>query len=315
MIIGIDTSCYTTSLALVSTEGDILLDSRSLLEVASGERGLRQSEALFQHLQNLPRLLATERWAPKRPPDLDAVCAAVRPRPAPDSYLPVFRAGAAFGETLANLYGIPFIGTSHQEGHIRAGLAGNPELKGDFLAWHISGGTTELLLVRPSHTGFAVQKVGGSSDLHVGQFIDRIGVALGTAFPAGPELERLAQQADPTIHLPVAARGLSLSFSGPASAAERALRSGAGASLAYAVLECIGRSLFKVTRQAAKIYGVHRVLAVGGVSANKMIRTYLTDAGAREGLQFYFGSPELSSDNAVGVALVGRDFLYGNTRD
>ena len=312
MIIGIDTSCYTTSLALVTSEGNILLDSRSLLEVASGGRGLRQSEALSQHLQNLPLLLATDRWAPKQPPNLDAVCASVTPRPAPDSYLPVFRAGASFGQTLAGLYGIPFISTSHQEGHIRAGLAGNPELKGDFLAWHISGGTTELLLVRPDHPGFTIQKVGGSSDLHVGQFIDRIGVALGTGFPAGPELERMAERTNPEIHLPVAVDGLSLSFSGPASAAERALRSGTGASLAYAVLECIGRSLFMVTRRAAEIYGVNQVLAVGGVSANQMIRTYLTDAGTREGLNFYFGSRELSSDNAVGAALIGRDFLSGN---
>lgn len=312
MIIGIDTSCYTTSIALITSEGEILLDSRRLLEVASGERGLRQSEALFQHLQNLPLLLAADHWAPGQPPNVDAVCAAVIPRPAPDSYLPVFKAGAAFGQTLAGLYGIPFIGTSHQEGHIRAGLKGNRELKGEFLAWHISGGTTELLLVRPDHPGFAIQKIGGSSDLHVGQFIDRVGVALGTGFPAGPELERLAEGAEPGIHLPIAVQGLSLSFSGPASAAERALHSGTGAGLAYAVFECIGRSLLLVTRHAAEIHGIDQVLVVGGVAANKMIRSYLTDAGAHEGLHFFFGSRELSSDNAVGVALIGRDFLSGN---
>ncbi|HYH03369.1 MAG TPA: O-sialoglycoprotein endopeptidase [Bacillota bacterium] len=308
MIVGIDTSCYTTSIALVDRTGAILLDSRKLLQVKSGQKGLRQSEAVFQHVQNLPQLLKNAGNLPA----ITAVIASTIPRPAEGSYLPVFNVGAAFGETLAQLCGVPFLHTSHQEGHIRAGLYGQTIPEGPFLTWHISGGTSELLLVKPDQNGFVIDKLGGSTDLHVGQFVDRVGVALGAPFPAGPFLEELALQAQPPIKplLPVAVEGLAISFSGPASAAERLLHQGViGSELAWGVFYSISRSLWKVTVLAAKEYHLNRVLLVGGVASNSLIRDFLTVEGEKHGIEVILGPVKLSSDNAVGAALIGYDRL------
>ena len=306
MIIAFDTSCYTTSLAIIGQDGTIHQDRRILLSVKPGERGLRQSDALFQHLQNLPRLL--DQPLPKA--DFQAVAASVRPRPVDNSYLPVFTAGSSCGETLAGLLGVPFIGTSHQEGHIRAGMFEN-DLSGPSLAWHISGGTTELLMVTPGLLGYKIELIGGSSDLHVGQFVDRVGIALGTGFPAGPVLEKMALTAENVVKLPVVAKDLTLSFSGPDSAARRLIETGntLGAELARGVFQCIALSLLKVTVTAVTRYQLNKVLLVGGVASNSIVRDILQQEGERNGIRFYFGRKELSSDNAVGVGLIARDYL------
>jgi N6-L-threonylcarbamoyladenine synthase len=305
MYIGIDTSCYTTSLAAVDETGTLVLESRKLLRVKPGDKGLRQSDAVFQHVQQLPQLLADS--FPGVP--ITAVAASTIPRPVEGSYLPVFNVGASFGETWAKLSGVPFIATSHQEGHLRAGLYQQIPPQKPFLTWHISGGTSELLMVTPQENGYRIVKIGGSTDLHVGQLVDRIGVALGAPFPAGPFLEKLAQTAPVSDQsLPVSVRGLEISFSGPATAAERLIRQGvSGAAVARQVFTGISRSLWQVTLQAAAVYQVEQVLLVGGVASNQLIREFMQKAGAEQGLTVNFGSKELSSDNAVGVALIGYD--------
>lgn len=310
MIVGIDTSCYTTSIALVDEVGTVLADHRKLLQVKPGQKGLRQSEAVFQHVRNLPQLLKDEGDLPA----VTAVIASTIPRPAAGSYLPVFSVGAAFGEALAQLCRVPFLQTSHQEGHLRAGLYGQTISNEPFLAWHISGGTSELLRVKPYPEGFIIDKLGGSADLHVGQFVDRVGVALGAPFPAGPFLETLALQCQPPVKpiLPIAVEGLNISFSGPASAAERLIRQGiAGPELAWEVFHAISRSLWKVTLQAVTDFQINRVLLVGGVASNSLIRDFLLVQGEKSGVEVIFGSVKLSSDNAVGVALIGYDRLNG----
>lgn len=306
MIIGIDTSCYTTSVALINDDGTIIDNRRLMLEVKPGQRGLRQSEAVFQHVQNLPRLVENLR---EISPIL-AVAAATKPRPVPGSYLPVFRVGASFGGTLAHLIGVPFYETSHQEGHLRAGLFGGELPNEPFLAWHLSGGTTELLLVKAFSGGFNIEKVGGASDLQVGQLVDRIGVALGAGFPAGKYLEELAQQSRSTESLPVATKDLTISFSGPDSAGQRLLKSGiSGPELARRVFNCISRSLIKITLEAVRRYKVCRVLLAGGVASNELIRTAFIEEKALSEVKIIFAPKELSGDNAVGVGLIGLD-LY-----
>jgi N6-L-threonylcarbamoyladenine synthase len=311
MFIGIDTSCYTTSLAVVDETGKLVMERRKLLRVKPGEKGLRQSEAVFQHVQQLPRLLEDSFGGVP----LTAVAASTVPRPVAGSYLPVFNVGASFGETLAKLAGVPFVATSHQEGHLRAGLYQSAPPVKPFLAWHISGGTSELLYVTPRPEGYRLEKIGGSTDLHVGQFVDRIGVALGAPFPAGPFLEQLALTAPESRQsLPVSVQGMAISFSGPATAAERLLRQGVpGPEVARQVFTGIARSLWQVTRQAAALYRVEQVLLVGGVASNRLIRDQLQQAGVALGLTVSCGAPELSSDNAAGVALLAYD-RYQNRR-
>lgn len=306
MIIGIDTSCYTTSVAIINDDGTVLKEHRLMLRVKPGERGLRQSEAVFQHLQNLPQLVEDL----KETMPIIAVAASTRPRPVSGSYLPVFKVGAAMGETLAHLVGAPFFETSHQEGHLRAGLFNRDTPEGNFLAWHLSGGTTELLLVKAFAGGFNIEKVGGSSDLQVGQFVDRIGVALGAGFPAGIFLEELARQSDSLESLPVVTNDLTVSFSGPDSAGKRLLDSGINPSeLARRVFNCISRALTKVTLEAVNRYKVNLVLLAGGVAANELIRMALLNEKALHDVKLAFAPKELSGDNAVGVGLIGSDLI------
>lgn len=306
MIIGIDTSCYTTSVAIISDDGAVLSERRLVLQVKTGERGLRQSEAVFQHLQNLPRLVENC----KADTPIIAVAASTSPRPIPGSYLPVFKVGSAMGSTLAHLVGAPFFETSHQEGHLRAGLFNQKPPDGNFLAWHLSGGTTELLLAKASAGGFKIEKVGGSSDLQVGQFVDRIGVALGAGFPAGAFLEELARQSDSIESLPVVTNDLTISFSGPDSAGKRLLDSSINPpELARRVFNCISRSITKVTLEAVDRFKVKTVLFAGGVASNELIRTALLKDTTLDGVKLVFAPKELSSDNAVGVGLIGYDLV------
>ena len=312
MIIGIDTSCYTTSVAVIGDDGILLNENRLMLQVKPGERGLRQSEAVFQHIQNLPRLMEES----KVPMPIKAVTASIKPRPVDGSYLPVFKVGASLGESLAYLVGVPFIETSHQEGHLRASLYQRPLPKGNFLAWHLSGGTTELLLAKATPEGFNIEKVGGSSDLQVGQFVDRIGVALGARFPAGVFLEGLAKYSDSKESLPVVTNGLTISFSGPESAGRRLVDSGISQQeLARRVFNCISQALIKVTLEAVKSYQVGLVLFSGGVAANELIRAALLQEKTLQDLELVFASKELSGDNAVGVGLIGWDALRGKRHE
>ena len=312
--LGLDTSCYTTSLAAVDEAGRIILDERAPLAVAPGERGLRQSEALFQHLRQAGPLL--EAWRAPAGADVAiiAVGASTRPRPTDGSYLPVFLAGATLGRALAAGAGAPFFAASHQEGHLRAALHGSAAPPAAFLAVHLSGGTTEVLRAVRTAAGFDLSLLGGTEDLHAGQFIDRLGVAMGLPFPAGPAFERLAAAGRPgALHLPVAVSGLKLSLSGPLSAAERALRDGADrADLAAAALVCLSESVIRLLRAAQAATGLRAVVLGGGVSANRQLRTALTGAFPEVGLTF--AVPRLATDNAVGVALLAMDWIKARSK-
>ncbi len=315
--LGLDTSCYTTSLGLVDSGGKIVKDLRRILTVKPGEKGLRQAEALFQHLKNLPDLI--EEAAPCRP--LLGVAYAARPRPVDGSYLPVFLAGAGFARTLAAAAQVPLLASSHQEGHLRAALYGSGLEGREFLGVHLSGGTTELLYIRRRGAGFHVELLGGTTDLHAGQMVDRIGVVLGLPFPAGPHLEQLALKGEPTLRLPVAVRGLAVSFSGPTSAALRLLeQKPAPEDLALAVFDCLVESIFRLLRAGMEAKGQEpgckQVLLFGGVAANSIFRRELAArfrAAAPE-VQVCFGKPELSADNAVGLALLAWDGKFGGEK-
>ena len=299
MIIGIDTSCYTTSLAVFDLAGRLLCEKRRLLPVEKGACGLRQSEALFCHVKQLPQLM--EEVASELELRPRAVCVSVRPRPKTGSYMPVFLAGEGLARSLAAAWQAPLYRTSHQEGHIAAALwSAGLSWTQPFLALHLSGGTGEILAVEPQDTGYAVTAV-GDTDLPPGQFVDRVGVALGLPFPAGPELERLAEEAKGTdFRLSGSVKGTHISFSGPESAAQRAVAQGVGkAEIAAAVLDNIAKSLAKAIIAARELTGYRRVLLAGGVAANRRIRQKLAP------LAVSFAGREYAGDNACGVALLG----------
>ena len=306
-VIGIDTSCYTTSVACVSTEG-IVFEKRTVLSVPLGARGLRQSDALFQHVRNLPALIRALFEAIDGR-DVLAVCASAKPAAATDSYMPVFLSGTQTAVSIACTLGVPMLEQTHQAGHVRAALHGNEGLrsKRELLALHLSGGTTDILRVTLDRGKIRrIEPLGGSDDLHAGQFVDRVGVRLGLPFPSGQSLEKLAASAVMRdIRLPSSVRGLHCSFSGQETQAIRLWDEGAvNEEIAYAVYDCLARTVAKLIDHAARLYGPLPVLLSGGVSGSALLRQLLAQRTRRE----LFNAPEgLSSDNAVGTALLGLD--------
>ncbi len=297
--LGFDTSNYTASAAW--TDGKTDKSERRILSVKSGERGIRQSEGVFQHVKLLPSLYE------KLTADIDlngvkAVGVSVKPRNVAGSYMPVFLVGEGFGKTAAATLGVPLYEFSHQDGHIMAGIYSGgcfELLERDFLSVHISGGTTEILKSRYTMRAFKNEIIGGTKDISAGQFIDRVGVRLGLDFPAGKELERLAAKADSAVKLPVSADGSFVSFSGVETKASRMADSVDKAALARGVLEAVANTLVRSINNAIKETGARDVLIVGGVASNAMIREALTknlDADV------FFASAKYSSDNAVGTA-------------
>ena len=305
MVLGVDTSCYRTSLALADG-GEILFEAGRLLDVPAGERGLRQSEALFQHVKRLPELLEALMARTERP--VGAVAVSVKPRPVEDSYMPVFTAGASVARSVASALRVPLIETTHQQGHVRAALVGC-ELRSDFLAVHLSGGTTEILRVGE---GLKIELLGGTADISAGQLVDRVGVMLGLTFPAGPELEALAAKGEAHSALPVSVSRMSCSFSGAEAALTRQIAAGAEKeNVAAEVYSLLARTLSRLISQASSQTGLKDVLLAGGVASSALLRAMLPERLRRlsDAVRIHWAIPELSGDNAAGVALIGCDRL------
>lgn len=309
-ILGIDTSAYTTSLALVDENHQLAADERMLLQVKEGERGLRQSEALFQHVKNLPGLFA--RISQRDEPRISAVAVSAFPRNLPGSYMPVFMAGLSQARSISYVNHIPCYEVSHQEGHIMAGVYGNQELlqHDSFLAVHFSGGTSEVLRVTTGKDSFfKIELTQSGSDLHAGQLVDRVGVALGLPFPSGRSLEKLARQAEKTdIMIPSSVSGTGFSFSGAENKALDFIKQGyPHEQIALALFKMIANTLEKILLSEYEQSGLKDVLLVGGVMANGIIRERLRKRLEHPavGMKLYFAVPALSTDNAAGVALLG----------
>lgn len=306
LYLGVDTSAYTTSLCLVSSTGEVVGEVRKVLTVPHGQQGLRQSEAVFQHIQNLPTLAEDLREQLGHGWKVAAVAASTAPRPQPGSYMPVFVPGSSFGLAYAHMAGVPFYELSHQENHILSGMhtSGMPS-SSRFIAIHLSGGTTELMEVAAGDGGrMGISILGATGDLHAGQFVDRVGVALGLPFPAGPALEKLALGSDGAVTVPAVHKHGQLSFSGPLTALLAHAGKAEPGAIARGCLECIGRALIKWIRWAEAETRCTELLLVGGVAANQLIREMLS--ARLPHWKLYFAPPRYSTDNALGAALYAR---------
>ncbi len=315
MFLGIDTSCYTTSLALVDEGREMMVDKRIVLPVPVGKQGLQQSTALFYHLRNLPEMLE-EVLKVHKGRKIRGVAASFRPCPREDSYLPVFTAGSALARNIAVLLGIPLVATSHQEGHLVAGLwSAQADTLQEFLMLHLSGGTTELLQVKrivKNPLQYDIRVLGRSADIHAGQLVDRVGVALGLPFPCGKHLEKLAEGYD-KVAIPSSRKGYMMSFSGAETLAKKYIRDGAApGAVARAVEHCIAMTVEKVIRQAVESTGLKDVLVVGGVAANGYIRQRLKKRLEHPavGAKLLFPAREYCSDSAVGTGLIAHSMIY-----
>ena len=298
--LGLDTSNYTTSVAVF--DGREGCNQSILLEVQPGELGLRQSAALFQHIKHLPECFARLQEQGLLS-DIVAVGASTRPRAVVGSYMPCFLAGASQGEGLASTLSVPFFANSHQQGHLAAAAwsAGRMELlDAPFLAWHLSGGTTELLRVEPLGDSLRAECVGGTSDISAGQFIDRAGVLLDLSFPAGRALDALYGQGTLSQGYRVKLDEMTFSLSGMENKVKQMHQQGeAPANIARFVLDTITDVVVRATKEGQRRWPGLPVLCSGGVAANSHLRERMAgECGA------LFAQPQYSTDNAMGSAIL-----------
>lgn len=302
--LGIDTSNYTTSLAWYDPISRKHQSIGRLLPVEEGKLGLRQSDAVFAHLKAIPdlfRMISAEIGS-----ELAGVGVSVRPRPCDGSYMPCFVSGIAVAEAVAAVSKVPCYHISHQEGHLAAVLAAGDRFdlfSGKFLAWHLSGGTTEFLLVTPQNNGFMIKKIGGTTDISAGQLIDRAGQKLALAFPAGKAMDALAQTVGEGDSFPVRVNECSFSLSGMENKVDEMIRKEIDpAHIARFVLLTVSKAVKKATQFARKQHGMLPVVFSGGVSSNSLLRTCMSDMDA------VFAPPAYSADNAFGCAVLASRF-------
>ncbi len=303
--LGIDTSNYTTSLAFCGKDGRVAANLKCPLIVKEGERGLRQSDAVFLHTKNLPILFASASEYFKQYEPI-AIGVSAYPRTQDGSYMPCFLAGVASAKALAVSHRIPCFEFSHQNGHIMAALvsSGTEELLfgKEFAAFHVSGGTTELLLVHPNGEDFRCEIIGGSADINAGQAIDRVGVALGLSFPCGAALEKLALSYEGKLpRRKICVKDGSCNLSGLENMALDMQKAGeARERVAAFVLDFIGRTLLALTEHVREKYPQIPIVYSGGVMSCSILKKML------EREDVYFAEPSYSSDNAAGIAALAR---------
>ena len=298
-VIGMDTSNYTTSIACF--DGHDGVNCSRLLPVKQGELGLRQSDAVFAHIKSLPEL-SGRLFSDVQIGKITAVGVSTRPRAVEGSYMPCFMVGFSHAKMMADLLQVPLIEVSHQQGHVAASLwsAGHLELMDEpHLAWHLSGGTTELLLVEPQGKNVRCTKIGGTTDISAGQLIDRTGQLLQLPFPSGKHIDALSKESELTETFKVKCPELEFSLSGVQNKVQQFHeKHGIPAETAAYALRCVAKAVYLATENALKMYPGCRVVFSGGVASNSMLRQVTLP------LNPIFSEPQYSTDNAMGVAVL-----------
>ncbi len=314
LFLGLDTSNYTTSAALCDEEGRILLNQKRLLPVKEGERGLRQSDAVFLHIKALEEtaeeirkvLAGTEGT-------LTSIGTSVSPRDAEGSYMPCFLVGSGVGMMLSAVMDVPMYSFSHQAGHMMAAAFSACERNGmdlsewinhPFLAFHISGGTTDMIHTTPdAEKILRAERIGGTLDINAGQLIDRLGVKMGLPFPCGAAMDRMATEYEAKVpKAPIHVKELSCNLSGLENKALQLLtETGENREVVSKyVLHAVAMTLLKLTENLKNAYPDLPILYAGGVMSSRYVRPFLAPHGL-------FAEAVYASDNAAGTALLARE--------
>ena len=300
-VIGFDTSNYTTSIAWLHDACGV--NCSKLLPVKSGELGLRQSDAVFAHIKGLPEL-SGRLFSDISMEEIRAVGVSTRPRSVEGSYMPCFMVGYSHGKLLSESLRVPLVEVSHQQGHVAAALWSAARLDlmdAPHLAWHLSGGTTELLLVKPEGRNVSCEKIGGTSDISAGQLIDRTGQLLGLPFPAGKHLDALSREAVSQDVFRVKCPEMTFSLSGVQNKVQQFHeKGGEPAETAAFALRCVAEAVHLATKNALKHYPGLPVVFSGGVASNALLREKLAP------LSPVFAQPQYSTDNAMGVCVLAQ---------
>ncbi len=300
LFLGIDTSNYTTSTALYDSPTGEMLNCKKLLPVKEGQLGLRQSDAVFHHTAQLHTLFSklVENVDTKA---IAAIGVSSKPRPIDGSYMPCFTVGENTAKILSSALNIPLYEFSHQEGHIASVLYDSKRddlFSQNFIAFHVSGGTTEAVLASPDNYGFSLKTIAKTLDLNAGQAIDRTGLMLGLKFPCGKELEKLALQNSEKITVHPTLKECDCCLSGIENICKKLSDDGKSDEYVAAYcIEYIRKTLSMMTDRLFEKYGRLPVLYAGGVMSDSIIQNSL-----KEKYNAVFAQPKYSTDNAAGIA-------------
>ncbi len=295
-ILALDTSNYTTSACVVDTQAGIVWENRIMIPVENGKCGIRQSDAVFCHIKHFNHIFEGIPYF-----DFDCVSASKCPSERENSYMPCFTVGVSFAKTISLLNNIPLYLYSHQKNHIMAAIvsanAGHL-LCSDFIAYHVSGGTTDIVLCKPNGINFDVHKIAGSADISCGQLIDRAGTMLGMPFPCGSHVEKAAN-GNLKGNLNIKEHDGMYNFSGFQNKIEKMhCENFTSGEICDFVLDVVLSFILKSVAKLRKIYGNIPILMSGGVMSDVLLRNEIQDRCSK----VYFALPRYSADNAMGTA-------------
>ncbi len=300
--LGIDTSNYTTSVAVYDDVNNTVINRKKLLPVKAGEKGIRQSDAVFHHTVQLPQLI--NELVIEFDGEISSVGVSIKPCNEEGSYMPCFLTGVSVAEAISSFMHIPLYEFSHQDGHIAAALYSADKIyliKEDFFAFHISGGTSQVLKVSPCGKYYNTEIISDSLDLKAGQAIDRVGVMLGLTFPCGPELEKIALNSKLALKKEkVFRRDGKFSLSGVENKCIKMFDDGCSPEdIAFYCINYIRSALDDTVKEIISEYGKLPLIFSGGVMSNSIIRNDFMNR-----YNAYFAEPQYSSDNACGIAIL-----------
>ena len=303
-VLGIETSCDETGVAIYDTERGLLADDLfSQVEIHADYGGVVPELASRDHIRKtLPLIRSALDKAGMSRADIDGVAYTAGP-----GLVGALLVGAMLGRSLAWALNVPAVAVHHMEGHLLAPMLEEAPPAFPFVALLVSGGHT--MLVRVGAIG-EYQILGESVDDAVGEAFDKTAKLLGLGYPGGPALAELATQGDPTAYRfprPMVDRpGLDFSFSGLKTFALNTFQQSGGsdqdkANIARAFEDAVVDTLFIKCRRALESAGLKTLVVAGGVGANRRLRERLADLDAA----LYFPKPEFCTDNGAMIAYAG----------
>ena len=314
IILGIESSCDETSVAVVKNGREVLSNViNTQISIHELYGGVVPEIASRNHVENIsPVMKEALKEANIKIDDVDGIACTYGP-----GLVGALLVGVSYAKALSYAANKPLIGVNHIQGHIAANYITYKEPKPPFLTLLISGGNTQLVLVK-DYTEFEI--LGKTRDDAVGEAFDKIARVIGLGYPGGPKMDKLAQEGTPNIVLPkVHIDGLDFSFSGLKTAIINLHHKTPDinkADLAASFEKDVAEILLENTKKAVKETNINKIALAGGVSANSYIRKAFKELEEKENIKVYYPELKLCTDNAAMIASAGYyNFLKGNFSD
>lgn len=314
IILGIESSCDETSVAVVKNGREVLSNViNTQISIHELYGGVVPEIASRNHVENIsPVMKEALKEANIKIDDVDGIACTYGP-----GLVGALLVGVSYAKALSYAANKPLIGVNHIQGHIAANYITYKELKPPFLTLLISGGNTQLVLVK-DYTKFEI--LGKTRDDAVGEAFDKIARVIGLGYPGGPKMDKLAQEGTPNIVLPkVHIDGLDFSFSGLKTAIinlHHKIPDINKADLAASFEKDVAEILLENTKKAVKETNINKIALAGGVSANSYIRKAFKELEEKENIEIYYPELKLCTDNAAMIASAGYyNYLKGNFSD